>query len=1051
MRPSPQASTGVIAAFVRHRNAANLFMILFVLFGWWGLDNLNRQLMPNTETRSVEVSVSWPGATAEDVERNILLLIEPAVQRLDGVISMTSNAREGRGSITLNFERTVEMQTAERQVQTAVSSVTGLPEGAETPNVSAPRFFDPVAAIAISGPFPEDALRRYAREIRDGLLASGVDRVEFTGYRDRQIVVEVDDAKLRQLGLTLDDLSAALTPNFADQPSGSLTGDFDAQIRAAANELSAREIAETEILSSATGQSLTFGDVATITDTYDPDTPLGYMRGEPAIKLQVSRAANADTVTTYEAVRAYVDELQPTLPQSLEAVVFDAAAEQVNQRLGLLISNGIAGFFLVLIVLFLFLDGRIAIWVAMGIPVAIMGTLGAMYLMGLTLDMISMFALMMVLGIIVDDAIVVGEHTATLYRQGLSRSEAAIRAAGSMAAPVIASALTTIAAFAPIWLVGDVVGQIMSPLPVVVVAVLIASLIECFFILPGHLAHALPRERKQPGPFRRTFDRGFDFFRERIFGGLAAISYSWRYATAAIAIAITLGALGVYASGALRFEFFPTAEGESFNVRAQFQAGTPQSEMAAIIGEIENAVSEVEAGLAPGGEQLIVTTYASLELEDGQASFDVYLTPSERRSVRTDEIIQALNDNLPSVAGVEDIRVRQYRGGPQGSAVDVRFVGADAATLKLAAEDLKDVLEGFDEVDGTFDTLFYGSPELVMSLNARGAALGFDLATLGSQIRSAFQGRDVATIASNEDEITVRLVRTFNAEGSSALRDMWVRAPSGEYVPLSSIVTFSEHQGFAFIAREEGRTAVSVRAAVTDGVDHADILSRLETDYLPQITSRYGISYEFGGRQAEQNAAFADLGRGMIIALAVMYIIIAWIFAAYFTPLAVMVIIPFGVAGAIWGHYLLGHNLTIISMMGMLGLAGILVNSSIVLISRMNERIAVGEGLRDAAIGASKDRLRAVILTSLTTIGGLLPLLFETSLVAQMLVPMALTIVSGLAVATLLVLFLVPAILGIGADIKALLQWMFLTPNALTVREMLAGRHHQAPPAGPAE
>ncbi|SDG85542.1 efflux RND transporter permease subunit [Pelagibacterium luteolum] len=1051
MRPSVRASSGVIAAFVRHRNAANLFMILFVLFGWWGLENLNRQLMPNTETRTVQVNVTWSGASAEDVERNILQIIEPAVQTLEGVNSMGSFAREGRATVTLGFERTVDLQTAERQVQTAVSSVSGLPEAAGTPTVSAQRFFDPVAAIAISGPFPEEALRRYAREIRDGLLSAGVDRVEFTGYRDRQLLIEVDDAKLRQLGLTLDDLSAALTPNFSDQPSGSLSGDFDAQIRASAQQLSARQISETEIISSATGQRLTFGDVATVTDTFDPDTPLGYMRGEPAIKLQVSRAASADTVTTYQAVQDYVAALQPTLPPSLNAVVFDAAAEQVNQRLGLLIANGVAGFLLVLGVLFLFLDGRIAIWVAAGIPIAIMGTLGAMYLMGLTLDMISMFALMMVLGIIVDDAIVVGEHTATLYQQGLSRSEAAIQAAGRMGAPVIASALTTIAAFAPIWLVGDVVGQIMSPLPVVVVAVLIASLIECFFILPGHLSHALPRQRRRPGWFRRTFDGGFDFFRDKMFGALAELSYSWRCVTAAIALAITIGGVGLYASGQLRFEFFPTSEAESFNVSAQFQAGTPQSEMAAIIQDIERAVSELETSLTPNGELLIVTTYANLDLEEGRANFNVYLTPAEARSVRTADITQALRDNLPTVAGVESIGIREFRGGPQGSALDIRFVGSDAATLKQASEDLQDVLEGFDEVDSAMDTLFYGSPELIMEINARGAALGFDLNALGTQIRAAFEGRNVQTIAAQDDEITVRLGRNAEATGSSALRDMWVRAPDGQYVPLSSIVTFSERQGFAFIAREEGRTAVSVRANVAEDVDHAEVLSRLEADYLPQIVNRYGISYELGGREAEQNAAFADLGLGMILALAVMYIIIAWIFAAYFTPLAVMAIIPFGLAGAIWGHYLFGHNLTIISLMGMLGLAGILVNASIVLISRMNERRDDGEGLRAAAIGASKDRLRAVILTSATTIGGLLPLVFEQSMVAQMLIPMALTIVSGLAVATVLVLFLVPAILGIGADIGAMMRWLFLTPNAPTFREMIAGRHHESPPSAPAE
>lgn len=1051
MRPAPEASRGLISLFVRHHNAANLFMVLFIVFGVWGLSNLNRQLMPNSETRSVNISVSWPGAAAEDVERNILLLIEPTVRAIDGVISMNSTAREGRGQIQLAFERTVNMQTAEQQVQSAVSAISNLPSGASTPTVSAPRVFDPVAAIAISGPFPEEALRRYAREIRDGLLAAGVDRVDFTGYRDRQLRIEIDDAKLRQLGLTLADLANALSPNFNDQPSGTLSGDYDAQIRAAARELSVREISETEIFSSASGQTLTFGDVATISDGFDPNTPLGYMRGEPAIKLQVSRAPSADTVTTYEAVRAYVDQLQPTLPGSLKAVVFDAAAEQVNQRLALLVGNGVAGFILVLVVLFVFLDGRVAFWIALGMPIAILGALGAMYLMGLTFDMISMFALMMSLGIMVDNAIVIGEHTETRYAQGASRSDAAIQAASRLAAPVIAMSLTTMAAFAPIWLVGDVVGQIMAVLPLVVIAVLCASLLECFFILPGHLAQSLPRTRTRPGWFRRNFDKSFAYFRDEVFGRLAEWSYSWRYLTVAIALSITIGAVGILASNQLRFDFFPTTEAESFNVSAQFQAGTPQSDMAAIIQDIERAVTEVERSLTPDGEELIVTTYASLDLEEGRANFNVYLTPSEARTVRTPTITQALRDNLPSVAGVESIGIREFRGGPPGMAIDIRFVGSDAATLKRASEDLLNVLEGFPEVNSAFDTLFYGSPELIMSLNARGTALGFDLASLGAQVRDAFQGRTAGTIAAHEEEITVRLLRVSDATGSAALREMWVRAPSGTYVPLASIVDFSERRGFAFIAREDGRTAVSVRAAVDADVDAGEILSRLDADYLPQIAARYGISYEFGGRQAEQNAAFADLGTGALFALVVMYVIVSWVFASWFTPLAVMIIIPFGVAGAIWGHYLLGHNLTVVSLMGMLGLGGILINASIVMIARMNERMAEGQGVREAAVGASRDRLRAVILTSFTTIGGLLPLIFEKSLVAQFLIPMALTIVSGLSVATVLVLFLVPAITGIGTDIGAFLRWLLLRPDAPTFREMIAGRHHEAARAEPAE
>ncbi len=1051
MRPAPGRSAGILNLFVRHRNAANLLMILLIMFGAWGTMNLNRQLMPNTQTKSVEIDVSWDGASAEDVEQNILILMEPAVRYIDGVISMSGRAREGSGSIDLEFARDTDMQEAERAVQEAVDSVSNLPEEASEPVVGTWTFFDPIASIGISGPFPESALRRYAREIRDGLLAKGVDRIEFTGYRDREIVVEVDRGKMRQLGMTLSDLSGALTPNLSDEPAGALTGDYDAQVRAAANDVSASDIAGTAVDESDRPGALTFGDIGTVTEGFDEDQSLGYMRGEPAIKLEVSRSASADTVTSYDKVREYVAEIAPTLPPSLDIKVFDAAAEQVVERLGLLVTNGLTGLVLVLFVLFLFLDGRIAFWVAMGIPVSLLSTLGIMFLMGQSINMISMFALMMTLGIIVDDAIVVGEHTATRYALGDSRAGAAIAGAGRMAAPVIAASLTTMAAFLPILVVGDVVGQIMATLPTVVAAVLLASLVECFFILPGHLAHALPKERKRPGRFRRTFDAGFGYFRETVFGRLVDLAYRWRYATTAIAVAISLLGGGLLMSGKLDFEFFPTAEGESFNISARFQAGIPQQEMTAAIQQIEQAVAGVETELTPPGETLINTTYASLEREEGSVDFDVYLTPSEERTVRTDAVTDALRERLPTIAGVERIGIRQYRGGPPGRAIDVEFSGIDAETLKQASEDLQDVLEGFDGVTSVSDTLFYANPEVVMSLNGRGTALGFTLQNIGQQVRAAFQGTEVATVVSDEDEVTIRLEQDTREEGSAALRNMWVRAPSGTYVPLSSIVSFSEEQNLAFILRDEGKSTIHVRADVEEGTEFSEVLQRLETEYLPDIVARHDVTYSFGGRQAEQNAAFADLGVGAAFAVGLMYVIIAWIFASYFAPLVVMLVIPFGLAGAVWGHFIMGYDLTLISLMGMLGLSGILVNDSIVLITRMQERMNDGEGLRLAATGAARDRLRAVLLTSLTTIGGLTPLLFERSLQAQFLIPMAITIVFGLGLATLLVLFLVPSFLGIGADIAAVLRWLFLTPQRRSFPDILAGDHHERPRPSPAE
>ncbi|AVX05511.1 efflux RND transporter permease subunit [Maritalea myrionectae] len=1036
----------ILELFVRHRNAANLLMILMILFGAWGVSKLNRQFFPSLEVKQIQVSMVWSGASADDIRKNMLQAIEPTVRFLDGVRSMSSQAREGSGTISLEFERDTDMRQAEAQVEAAVAGVTNLPIDAETPEVNSPKFFDPIADIGISGPFPEATLRFYAREIRDGLLDAGVDRVTFTGYRDREINIIVDDQKLRQLDLTTAEIAQTISQNTADRPSGSVEGDLQAQIRALAAEIGVNELAKLELKTTSQGDKLLLGDVAQIEDGFNSDQSVGFMGGDQAIRLSVSRSATADTVESFETMNTYLEEIREVLPASLRIEVFNAAASLVEDRLALLVKNGVTGLALVLIVLFIFLDFRIAFWVAVGIPISLLMTLGVMYLTGQTINMISMFALLLTLGIIVDDAIVVGEHTATRYAMGDDRADAAIAGAGRMAAPVIAASLTTMAAFGPILLVGDVVGQILSALPMVVIAVLIASLIECFLVLPGHLSHALPKVRKAPGMFRRNFDRGFDFFKDRIFGAVSRLSYRWRYATTAIAIALAILGGALIPAGKLGFEFFPSVEGETVSLNANFQPGVPQEDMYALIDEMGKVVEKVEKELTPEGETLIVTSFASLDVENGRANIQIYLTPSEQRSVRTREIGAAIRQQLPRFAGVDRIGVREPRGGPPGRAIDVEFTGADTATLKAAAEDLSAVLEGFDGVQDINDTLNYGKPELVLELTPRGSALGFNIDSLGSQIRDAFEGRVARRVAAEDEEITIRVERDGENEGTSALRNLWVRSPAGNFVPLLEVVDLSERQGFNRIVREEGKTTVRVIADTDNNIiSGPEVITRLEQDYMGAIVAEHGVNYSFGGTQAEQNAAFGDLRLGGLIALGIMYVIIAWIFASYFAPLAVMLIIPFGVVGAIWGHFIMGYSLTIISVMGLLGLAGILVNDSIVLVSRLQERLEEGDSLYEAATGASRDRLRAVLLTSLTTIGGLTPLLFETSLQAQFLIPMAITIVFGLGLATALVLFLVPAFIGIGADIGAFFGWLFLRENAPSFRGLLLGHHHTVP------
>ena len=840
-------SRSLLEIFVRHKNAANLMMVLLILFGVWGVSKLNRQFFPSLEVSAINVSLVWSGASAEDIQKNMLQVIEPTVRFLDNVKSMESNAREGRGTITLQYERNTDMRAAEAQLEAAIEGISNLPVDAEKPEINTPKFFDPIASIGISGPFPEATLRKYARDIRDGLLDAGVDRVTFTGYREREIRVLVDDAKLRQLGLTTADLSRIIAQNTLDKPSGSIEGDVEAQIRAIARDVNAKELANLEIKTTPTGEKLLLGDVATIEDGFDDGQSQGFMLGQNAIQLTVSRAATADTVESYEKLTTYIESIRGELPETLEVEIFNAAAELVESRLGLLINNGVFGLIIVLVVLFIFLDFRIAFWVAVGIPVSLLATLGVMYFMGQSLNMISMFALLLTLGIIVDDAIVVGEHTATRYAMGDSRQEAAIAGAGRMAAPVIAASLTTMAAFGPILLVGDVIGQILSALPMVVIAVLIASLIECFLVLPGHLSHALPKERKAPGWFRRNFDAGFAFFRDKMFGWLSDLTYRWRYATLAAAIALGIVGGALIPAGKLGFEFFPSVEGETVNVTAIFQPGVPQDAMYGLVDEVEKAIETVETDLTPEGEDLILTSFAYLDMENGRANIALYLTAAELRSVRTNQIGRAIRENIPTIAGVDRISVREPRGGPPGRAIDVEFSGAEVPVLKAASEELQAVLEGFEGVQAISDTLAYGKPELVLELTPRGRALGFSLDTLGSQIRDTFEGNLARRVAEEEEEIAVRVEQVSDASGTAALRDLWVRSDAGNFVPLSEVVTISERQGFNRIVREEGKTVVSVRADTdTTIVAAADVLERLEADYLPGITSKYGVQYSLG-------------------------------------------------------------------------------------------------------------------------------------------------------------------------------------------------------------
>ncbi len=1039
MAKSPKTN-GAVKFFTHHRNASNLLMIMLVLSGMFALTKLKVQFFPSVEIPVISVSVVWPGASPEDIEKSILKSLEPELRYTDGLSEFSSFAREGIASIVMEFEGGTNMQSALSDVESAVNNVTTLPEESERPIIQHHKFYEDVASLSISGPYSELALKSYARKIRDGLLEAGIDQVNYTGFRDEEIWVTVRPEELRRLNLTVADIAAKIGEISQDLPSGTLDGVIDKQIRSIGQAEDTMAVSQIEIKSLPGGEKIYLRDIATIETRFDKTAPISFQGTAKAIGLEVRRALAADTLEVAEILNKYLEKTLPTLPPDLKVVKYDVAADAVSDRIGLLLKNGAGGLILVLIILFVFLNARIAFWVAVGIPVSVMATLGIMYVTGQTINMISLFALILTLGIIVDDAIVVGEHTATCWERGDPALAAAERGATRMLAPVVAATLTTQAAFLPLFLIGGIIGDIIAALPAVVIAVLIASLIECFFILPGHLRHTLSRMSSKPGRFRVSFDKGFKSFRDRGFGRLSELSFRWRYTTVATAIGILIISIGVMVSGRVTFQFFPTPEPEVILADVVFVSGTPREVTAEALGRIEASLTRVADKLAPDGEILVATTYSTLGTSgqsrgDNFARIKVQLTRAEQRSIRTNKIIEEWRKAVPQIPGVERLSITGRRGGPPGRDIDIQLSGGNPAVLKKAALELRELLGRYPGVSGIADDLPYGKQEIVLEITPRGSALGFTTQSVGRQVRNAFEGAIAKRFARGDEEITIRVLEDNIGTGGQSLRELYIRSPQGIEVPLTEVVNLRDKAGFSLIQRKEGKTSVSVTADIDADVTTSIVVeAALKAQGLKEIAAKYGIDFSFKGKSEERNETFGDLFIGVILALIFMYIILAWMFGSYIKPVIVMLVIPFGLVGAIFGHLIMGFPMTILSFFGLLGLSGILVNDSIILVVQVDKRLSEGEALATAAPGGARDRLRAVLLTSLTTIGGLTPLLFEKSLQAQFLLPMAITLVFGLALATALVLILVPAVLGIQNDIARFFRWYWYGTQRWSMR-----------------
>jgi len=1032
---------GLIGIFSSHPTAANLLMVVMIILGVFSLSRINTQFMPTFGIDWIQVGVNWSGASADDIDANIAQALEPELRYLDNVKKVVSVSIEGVAKLSVEFDPGSDMQAARADVQLAINKVTTLPEDSETPTVSRAVRYDNVIRLLISGPYSELALKTHAKRIREDLLARGIDKVDMIGSRDEEIWVEVEPETLRRLDLTLDDIAQRIAGASQDLPSGDTQGGPERMIRSLGMMRTADSLMDVEVRALANGEKLYLRDIAALSERFEEGGVTLRRNGERAIELFVQRSFSADVLEIADKVEAYLDEVRPTLPENLTIEAYDVAANLIRGRINLLLRNGIGGLFLVVSILFIFLNARVAFWVAAGIPISLMAAMGVMLASGQSINMVSLFGLIMAIGIVVDDAIVVGEHVATRFRDGLSGTDAAAAGARRMAVPVLASSLTTIAAFTPLLIISDIIGQIIMAIPLVVISVIIASLFECFLVLPGHLGHTLSQPAGEPSRWRIWFRRNFDHFRDHGFRRAVTFCVRWRYATLASALGALVLSFGLVIGGRVGFIFFPSPEVDWVYANVTMVAGAPREQTISMLDEIERALGAAEEKLKNSDQAIVKLSVAKIGTSVGRhdasklkgdniGGLVVELISTDQRTISSSDFIAAWRDEVRPQAGLETMTIVPKTGGPAGREVDVRLSGENAADLKAAALEVKALLARYPGVSDIEDNLPYGKQEVILEVNTRGKSLGFDTATVGRQVRNAFEGAIAKRFPRGDEEVVVRVQYPRGAIDVAALNDLYLRGPGGAEVPLEEVVDRRDSQGFAVINREDGVRQLAVFAEVEQSLMTSnEVLAALMRDGLEEIGARHGVSVSFSGKREEQNQTFDDMFTGAMIGLAAIYIILAWVFGSYTRPLVVMSVIPMGFVGAALGHWVMGFELTILSMVALIGLSGIVINDSIILVTTIDERLGRGEPFIEAIIAGSQDRLRAVILTSATTIGGLTPLIFETSLQAQFLIPMAITIVFGLMVATVLVLIVVPSLIAIQGDFHQLfLRYRSLSP-----------------------
>ncbi len=1026
--------SGIIAWFTRNSVAANLLMLVLLIGGLFSTFLINKEVFPSFELNLLRISVAYPGAAPQEIEEGITIKIEEAIQDVDGIEKVTSVASDSMGSVTIEVEDGFNVQDVLDEAKLRVDAISTFPANIEKPDIYQIKPENNVIWVSIYGDLSLHEMKEMAKKVRDDIAAlPAVTRAKVTGVRDYEIGIEVSENKLREYGLTFSAVAQAVQNSSIDLPGGAIRAQSgDILLRTKGQAYTGEDFANIVVSTRADGSRIMLPQVANIKDGFEERLEYTRFNGKPAAIVEVTSIDDQNALNISKQVKEYVAEQQANLPAGTQLDTWGDLTHYLKGRLNMMLSNMFYGALLVFLILAIFLDLKLAFWVMLGLPVCFLGTMMLMPIepFSMSINMLTLFAFILVLGIVVDDAIVIGESAySEVERHGHSMDNV-IRGAKKVAMPATFGVLTTIAAFMPMLMVSGPQGVIWQSIGMVVILCLAFSLVESKLILPAHLAHMKVRKGKPKGLFSRkkaAFNDKVQFFIHHKYRYFLESCIKYRYSVVATFIGVLILSIALVASGKVKWVFFPDVPSDFIQVHLDMDEGSSELNTLTAVQSIEDALYKMNAEMEQKyGGPVVAHSFINMNSRTSAFIF-AELTKGEDREVDGVAIADAWRAAVPELVAVKDMSFNASTNDSGGD-ISFRLTSDDLGQLAKAAKELKSKLATYEGVYDITDNFSSGSHEVRLQIRPEAEALGLTLSDLARQVRYGFYGYEAQRILRNKEEVKVMVRYPLEQRRTLGhLQNMHIRTPSGLSVPFSSVADIEIGDSFASITRVDGQRAITISAdANKDKVEPSKVVAEIQEEFLPELTRKYpNLSTALDGESADEQSALLSLIQGFFFALFTIYALMAIPLKSYSQPLIIMSVIPFGMIGALFGHFILGLKMSILSLCGIVALAGVVVNDSLILVDFVNRARAQGLPILASAIESGCQRFRAIILTSLTTFVGLVPIIMEKSLQAKIVIPMATSLAFGILFSTLVTLILVPVLYIILDDVKRILRRFF--------------------------